>query len=399
MRGVVNYVRGTVRVSVTGPFPERVMNLCAQNRVEFWGVAWIDEHCVEITVRRAGISELDRLAEKVGCQIQEHWRRGFPEFARMFRRRYAFLIGLFLTLCVVGILSRFVLTIRVTGNETVTDAVILQHLQRHGVRPGAYGPGLDRRQIEQEILLDLKELAWMTINLNGTRVEVQVKEVQDAPERVDEEQYHHIVARADGIIERVEAELGDALVKKGDTVGKGEILISGTVTLEPPLYSDLPERYYDVHARGRVWARTWRTLTAVIPEETVGKRYTGEKHNVWSINFFGKRVEFFGNSSILDGFYDKITDVRQASLYGGELLPLWLSREEYHAYEPERLAVQREAAAQLLERELEQRLEALVGADGQVLNVEYETRIADGMIRVSATGECVEEIGQELPAH
>lgn len=398
MRGIVNYVRGTVRVEISGLFPERVINLCAQNRVEFWAVDWVDEHCVCLTLCSAGLARLHRFAEKVDCQVRERWRRGFPEFAGAFRRRYGFLIGLCLALCMVGIMSRFVLTIQITGNETVSDAVILQQLQRYGVQPGAYGPGLDRRQIEQEILLDLEELAWMTINLNGTRVEVQVKERQKAPERVDESGFYHVVARADGIVTHVEAELGDALIAEGDTVGKGEVLISGTVTMEPPVYSDLPERYYYVHARGRVWARTWRSVTAVVEETAVIKRYTGKEHLVLAVNFFGNRVEFFGNSSISDGFYDKITSVRQGELPDGEKLPLWLTREVYREYETDRVNIQRDAACDLLEQELRRRLETLVGEDGQVLNVTFETRISDGLIRVTATGECLEEIGQEVPA-
>ena len=44
----------------------------------------------------------------------------------------------------------------------------------------------------------------------------------------------------------------EAAVKKGDTVTEGEILISGTVSMEPPMYSDQPVRYYQTHARGRV---------------------------------------------------------------------------------------------------------------------------------------------------
>lgn len=398
MRAVVNYLRGTVRVRIFGLFPERVMNLCAQNGVEFWGVDWHDECCIMLTIRRSGLPRMERLAEKVGCQIEVCRSDGLPEFLRAFRYRYGFLIGLILALGVASVLSRFVLMVDVVGNERIPDAVILQHLQSYGVRPGAYGPGLDRRQIEQEILLDLKELAWMTINLHGTRAEIQVKEVQNAPERVDETEYHHVVARADGIVTRVEAELGDALVQAGDTVGKGEILISGTVTLEPPIYSDLPERYYYVHARGRVWARSWRTVCAVMEEDTEVKTYTGRERTVWSLNFFGNRVEFFGNSSILDGFYDKITSVSQAELPGGEKLPVWLEREVYREYVPEMMHIDRDAAALLLEQELARYLEQLTGEDGRVLALDIQTRVADGLIRVTATGECLEEIGQEVPA-
>ena len=72
----------------------------------------------------------------------------------------------------------------------------------------------------------------------------------------------------------VEAEQGAAVVAEGDVVAKGDVLIAGTVTMEPPKYSDMPNRYYQTHARGRVWARTWRVLTAAIPLETRVKNYT-----------------------------------------------------------------------------------------------------------------------------
>ena len=261
MNGIVNYLRGTARVSVSGPFPERVINLCAQERIDFWAVDWRDEHHVAITVRLAGISRLHVLAERVGCEVEVFCRWGLPVFVQKFRQRYAFVVGLALCLCAVGLAAQFILSVEVSGNEMVSETVILQHLQRFGVRPGAFGPGLDRRQIEQEILLEMKELSWMTINLFGTRAEVQVREAQKAPERVDESGFYHVVSEADGIVTHVEAELGDALVKEGDTVGAGDILISGTVTLEPPQYSELPNRYYDVHARGRIWARTWRVCS------------------------------------------------------------------------------------------------------------------------------------------
>ena len=399
MNGVVNYLRGTVRVTVAGAFPERVINLCAQRGVEFWAVEWPDEHRVILTIRRRGLSAMEELARRAECEVQIGERRGLPEFVRGFRARYAFLIGLALSLCAVGVLSLFVLTVDISGSETIPDAMILRQLQRFGVHPGAFGPGLDRRQIEQEILREMPELSWMAINLNGTRVEVQVRESLKAPDRVDESGFYHVVSTADGIVTHVEAELGDAVVKAGDTVGIGEILISGTVTLEPPIYSDLPTRYYDVHARGRVWARTWRTVTAIIPEEVVGKNYTGEEVTIWAANFFGSRVEFFGNSSISGGLCDRITSVCQVALPGGEMLPLWLSRERCRIYEPVTLCVDRDAAADLLEEELTERLKNLVGEDGRVLQTKFQTRISDGLICVTAEAECLEEIGQEVPAY
>lgn len=89
-------------------------------------------------------------------------------FLGRFRRRYALLVGLALSLTAVCVLSQFVLTIEVEGNEAVSTAEILTELRRQGLRPGVYGPGLDEGTISSAALLGLPELAWMSVNLHGT---------------------------------------------------------------------------------------------------------------------------------------------------------------------------------------------------------------------------------------
>lgn len=397
MRHLMNLIRGMVCVRLTGLFPERIINLCAQAGIDFWAMEWLDEHTVRFTTRRHTLGLLEELAGKVGCEVERESSRGLPDFLGRFRTRYAFLAGLLLALCAVSFLSRFVLTVEVTGNEQVPSAVILSQLRRLGVRPGVYGPALDRKQLAQEALVELKDLSWMAINLHGTRVEVIVREAIKEPERIDETGWFDIVAQADGIITHIEPEQGDALVGDGDVVAKGDVLISGTVTLEPPLYSDRPARYYQTHARGRVWARTWRTLTATIPVETEVKDYTGAEKSVWSVNFFGRRMKIFGNTGISWPMYDKITTVRPATLPGGRELPLALHRETYREYLPRTVEVDREAAQALLEEQLQKQLAALIGEDGTVETTRFSSRVTDGQLEVTLTAQCLEEIGEERP--
>lgn len=395
MRHLMNLIRGMVCVRLTGLFPERLINLCAQEGVEFWAMEWEDEHTVRFTTRRRTLGRLEELAGRVGCEVERESSRGLPDFLGRFRRRYAFLIGLVFALCAVSVLSRFILVVQVSGNECVSTAVILSQLRQLGVRPGVYGPGLDRKQLAQELMIQLDGLSWAALNLHGTRLEVLVREKVKTPERIDERRNVDIIAQADGIVTHVEPELGDAVVKEGDVVAKGDVLISGTVTLEPPQYSELPNRYYQTHARGRVWARTWRFLTAAIPAETVVKDYTGAEKSVWSVNFLGRRIKIFGNTGIPWAMYDKITTVRQATLPGGEALPLSLSRETVREYEPRTAEVDRQAAQALLERQLLEQLTALIGEGGEVESTQFSARVSGGRLEVTLTAQCLEEIGEE----
>lgn len=399
MRKLMNLILGMVVLKLTGPFPERLINLCAQEGIDFWAMEWLDEHTVRLTTRRHTLRRLEGLAQRAGCQVERESSRGLPDFLGRFRTRYAFLLGLVLALCAVSFLSRFVLTIQVTGNEEVPSAVILSQLRQLGVRPGVYGPGLARRQLAQELLVRTEGLSWAALNLHGTRLEVVVRESIKTPDRLDESGYFDIVAEADGVVTHIEPELGEAAVQEGDVVAKGDVLITGTVAMPPPLYSELPTRYYQTHARGRVWARTWRVIAAAIPVEATVKDYTGSEKNVWSINFLGWRIKIFGSSRNSWPMCDKITTVRQATLPGGEALPLSLSREMFREYRSRTVEVDLTAAQALLEEQLLQRLEALIGGDGEVESTQFAARVSGGRLEVTLTAQCLEEIGTERPGN
>lgn len=395
MKNLVNLLRGILEVTVTGPFPERLINLCAQHRLAFWGLEWQDEHTFTIQLHRGDLGRLEELARRVDCSVDVGRGRGLPFFLARFRRRYAFLAGLALSLAAVCFCSNFIFTIQVTGNETVPAERILGELRWLGLRPGAYGPGLDLKQITQEALLSLEELSWLTVNLHGTRAEVIVREAVKPPKLAQEEGCYDIVSQADGIILEVEAAKGQAIVKEGDVVMAGDVLISGNVAMVPPAYSDQPLRYYQTHAQGRVLARTWRTLTARIPLTAQVKSYTGEEKRRFSLTVFDRQMDFYRNSSISMPIYDKITRVYPAVLPGGVELPLSWRVELCRGYELQTVQVDRDAAQALLEEQLEQRLVQTVGEDGEVEELSYSAQVKDGWLTVTLTAQCREEVGRE----
>ena len=143
LKRMVNALRGSVRLEVSGAFPERFLNLCAQRGIVFWNVEWLEATRLRLTVTRQGSGPARALGDKVLCTVVPAEQSGVPFFLGRFRRRYALLVGLALSLTAVCVLSQFVLTIEVEGNEAVSTAEILTDLRRQGLRPGVYGPGLD----------------------------------------------------------------------------------------------------------------------------------------------------------------------------------------------------------------------------------------------------------------
>ena len=284
-----------------------------------------------------------------------------------------------------------------TGNERVPDAVILTKLRQLGLRTGVYGPNLDTKQIALDTQLALDDLAWVSVNLHGTRVQVVVRETVEPPQLLEQDGVSDLVAGAGGLVLSVDAVEGQAKVGVGGMVAPGDMLISGTVTMEGPQYSDVPPRYLYVRAAGTVWARTWRTVSAAIPIHTTVKRYTDEAKTRWSVGIFDRRINFYRNSSISGENYDKISKTHTAVLPGGQVLPISLTRETFCFWKPAQVQVDTVAAQELLEHQLSDRLERLVGEDGRVATVDWSARIADGVLTVTGVAECEEQIARPTP--
>ena len=397
MQNWVNFLRGSLWVEVTGAFPERFLNLCAQSGVIFWSPELPNQHTLRLRIARQESARTEELARRVGCEITVLERSGLPHFLRRFRRRYALLLGLALALCAVAVLSRFVLTVDVSGNQSVPTARILEELKRLGVRPGVYGPSIDENLVCNQMRLALDDLSWIAVNLHGTRAEVLVAERTPKPAVVNEKIPAHIVADGSGIITKMRVLNGQAKFHVGDTVVEGDILISGIMDLEEPQYSTIDMGTLTVHSEGIVQARTWRTLSAIFPLEATVKTYSGQKTDLWSLTFFSRRLQFYKNGGLSYERYDTIVKSHSLSLPQVGTLPIALTRETVREYHLTAAPIDPEAAEELLRTQLEARLKALVDAhDGQVVSTAFSSAQSDGMLTVTLTAECSEQIGKTV---
>lgn len=396
MKRLINWLLGYAVVRAEGAFPERLLNLCAQNRLPFWGLNWLDETAFTVKVRLKDFKRLEEYAQRAMCTLTVRERRGGAAAAQRWRRRWGFVAGVALAFVAVAYLSRFVLVVEVTGNEQIPTAVILSELQRLGVRPGAYGPALNRKELANEAMMNLPELSFLSLNLYGTRIEAVVREADPTPKLLDEETPADVVAAADGIILDIHTSAGKAMFEDGDTVAEGEVLISGDVELPKPEGSEVDIGRLRVRAAGEVTARTWRTLEAAIPLTAQAKEYTGESETAYGGKILWKQVNFPKNSGISYEKYDKIMVTSPLTVFGRKL-PFALTKTVCREYTLQEQPVDAGAARAMLEEALSVRLDAvLTETRGEALRTDFTAREENGLLIVTMLAECQEQIGRTV---
>ena len=146
-----------------------------------------------------------------------------------------------------------------------------------------------------------------------------------------------------------------------------------------------------------MWARTWRTLQATIPLTAQVKDYTGASRSLFSLDFFGRRVNFYQNSGISYARYDKIVETRALALPGGGTLPVSITRETFREYGTAPAELDRDGAAALLERDLRRELDAILQeTDGSCLRSDCTAAVDGNTLTVTLLAECTEQIAKTV---
>ena len=97
--------------------------------------------------------------------------------------------------------------------------------QAAGLKVGAAKADIVTADITHHLLSQIPELAWVGIRLEGTRVVLEVAEREIVLQ--DQNLPGDVVAAKSGLIEQIIPLVGLPLVKEGDTVVAGQVLISG----------------------------------------------------------------------------------------------------------------------------------------------------------------------------
>jgi len=384
-------LHGYVTITVKGFSAERFVNMAAFRGVPLREVA---REGASVTMKAAGGSEdiLFACAEKTGCTVEILSYGGLPVILNRFRKKQAWSFGLLLFAAGLYILSSFVWTVRVEGNERMAEKDILSACEEMGLRPAAWKKNVDTAAVTKGLLTQFSELSWVSVGIHGTDAVIRLAETIEKAEMVDRVTPCDVVAAQDGVIVSVTAERGTPLVQAGDVVQKGDVLISS----ELPVGAEGEEQYTDyTAAEGAVTARIWQRLTEEMTFRYEEKQYSGVEEKNGSILFSEKELDIIHPDGA--GKWEKTMLSEQPLMLGDFRLPLSLKREiwkEYEIVEKERTL---EETKSLLEEELRKKTENLLSPYGKIENIEIRFEEYADSVRAEAEATLLDRIDEKRP--
>ncbi len=222
----LRWLRGHIRFSARSGSIERFINLCAYHHIPSWECRRSDgafSGCTTVS----GYRRMHRLARKAGVVTRVTERYGLPFLIHRYRKRLGILIGVLFFALFLTVMQQFIWVIRVEGNEQIDSRILTNALADLGVHRGSFKGRIDAGVLREELVIRVDGLAWAALNIRGTTATLLVRERVRPPEKIDTDVPANVVAARDGQIKRLEVTDGRSLLRVGDTVREGEIIVSG----------------------------------------------------------------------------------------------------------------------------------------------------------------------------
>ena len=329
-----------------------------------------------------------KIVSDTGFRITSEEKIGLPFVLMRYRKRAGIYIGAALFVFLLYFPSMFIWEINVTGGKAVAPETVLDGLEKQGLTIGSPIRQLDVNKICTDYLLSDGSLSWISINIIGTKAEVVVRDFTESDPET-EKNPSNLIAECDGFIDSIELFSGQAVVASGDSVHKGQVLVSG-------FYQGRNESVYRLeHSDAHIYARIVKNYTETVP--LIGEKpiTTGRVTKYRFIFFFGKKLSFFGDHSDPYESSEAKTSLQKLTVFG-HALPIGFVTVEYRETVMKDFSIDEKEAEKLAEKRMADRISSEM-PNAQVLSVTQSVSCDGAVYTLHSRIYCIDDIAKQVP--
>lgn len=370
---MISYIRGYYVVTIEGINTEKFLNALIRNKVNVYDVKRISNTKIELKVDRKSIRAFKSIYRGIKFEVKIKQKTGLPFLARRIYRYKGMWICAMLSLVLLMSTSLFVTDVYIKAPEGIDKVLVRKELEKAGVRPGVYKKGIDRKEVRDQIMGEFGDIAYVSINVKGTNIFVTITKKDESLQEKKETNYCNIIAKKNGIIEKVIPRSGKQVANVGDIVRKGDVLVSGSNT------KSLPE----------VWATTFYESKQSTNYIDKVKTRTGNKKTVYTFSFYDKKYTLRRN---IDFKNYEIENKEHVLTIGDYTFPLKIKSSIFHEVNVKEVEKNKEQVKEDLKQKALKELEYTIPVDSRYKDVKHQYKVKKDKLEYIVTVTTLENI-------
>ena len=257
-------------------FRDRFLRKLISSNIYFYDVKYIDKDKLLVKINLEDYKRVKRLGFFSKIKVVKY--EGYVGIKKHFKNNLYFYLMAIFCFILMDIITSFIVSVEVIHENSRIRNLVTSELYDSGIKRFSLRKDFDQvEDIKNKILDNNKNtLEWLSITREGMTYTVRVEE-RIITSIDKEEGFRHIVSTKNALVTKVVSSKGDVLVRSGDYVKKGDILISGNINL----YEEVKG---NILATGDVYGDVWYTTEINFPFVYEEKVYTGEVRSNLTIN-------------------------------------------------------------------------------------------------------------------
>ncbi|MEN9406195.1 MAG: sporulation protein YqfD [Bacillota bacterium] len=274
-----SYFTGVLTVDSYGKDVTMVLEKCCALGLTLKNVSYVSEGHLAWQCSPTAFKEITAIADKCNVKLFIRKKEGIIFVIKKIWQRPLWIALMTCAVVALGIVSSFIFSIEIQGIKRLREVEVSRVLKQEGVYAGRCRFMLpDLSEVGKLIVRKLPEVAWAGLKRQGTHLVVTIVE-KKRPVPITHEIVDHgqvdLMAAKPALIHSFQVKRGKTMVELGDTVERGDLLISGQYTLV-----NNEDEKQTVGACGRVLGVVWYEGKLQFPLSYTRKILTGRSKKV-----------------------------------------------------------------------------------------------------------------------
>lgn len=279
-------------ICIKGGEVERLLNLAIVRGIKLWNISYLKSDAAVAVIGIEGFKNLKDLRRQTRCRIFIKEKKGLPFLLHKLWIRKGFFAGVLFFVMAIYISSMFIWVVDIKGLKSIPTRDFSGALREMRLARGIWKSELALDAKRRKLMRRFTAISWLGMEVKGTVLRVEVVEKIRPPASGYNEM---IRADKDGLITRMVVISGRALVGEGDTVRRGDPLITGgplQITRQGEKGAetiDVPDTWQP--AKGIVEAVVWYQARVRVPMICFRYRLTGEKAHCFRLKLGARQFK------------------------------------------------------------------------------------------------------------
>ncbi len=290
-----NFIKSYVVVNLKTKNYEKILNLLRRKNILMWDINKLQDG-ISFKIYKKDFEKNRQFFND--ANITPVKKIGFMFKLNKLYLRIGFVAGAVLIFIYTFIFCSFAWDIKVMGNENLKESEIVKYLNDNHIKTPIKLNKISNKHVEDLIYSNFNEVKFVEAHVEGINLVIYIREKKETEYTMSDNIPSSIISNKQAVIYKTVVKHGQLLVKEGDVVNKGQLLVQG-------IQKDKDNIEKLISSDATILGYTYYNLTLTEPKIHSIKKETGKTNKIFKLLIKDKSIKIFGNENKYKNFDSK----------------------------------------------------------------------------------------------